>query len=575
MSTEFAPTFVTKGPLHPEKNKHLYISRQEDAQAMNCISTGMYVALLGARQTGKTSLLYMLRHRLLKQGNVRVAMVDLSGSMYKPEGWYSFVCRCMLDELGLAGKTREKLLQDPDPARFDEFLKGVAGQVLKKKVILFDEIGAIPRSISEPFLWTIRHVYNIRHTSKGESFAQYVFVLAGSHELQQLTKGKGTVSPFNISEKIYMTDLSWEGVEQLAQMLCERGFSMRPGVDKYIYEHTGGHPYFTQRLCSFLEAMGKDATITQDSVDLAVAEMLRGDDCLTEMIDRLRDKVEIARLARRVLLGEAVRFDRLAQAIIALELTGAIKEHSEGNCMIRNRICERALRHHFDIDNGEPLPLIEAPTAWWKRIVAAIVAALCFEATFFFSRSWSKAVLSLAFLWLVSTLAFYLKDVKFKDNTGDPDRVLEFKGVTVESLYDPVIKTNQEHKVLIQVLHKYTRRTQEVKVTLRPLSRNLGVKSAFQYTYTKPEESKEFILVLKRKATLSSLLFPFAEKQFVEFRAEVASKRQSGLIKLDADYTYSLIWSAIASVAGLLLSLVDLASKLANLASKIKDLLKP
>jgi hypothetical protein len=573
MSLEFAPIFVTKGPLDPEKHKRLYIARQEDAKAMACISAGIYVALLGARQTGKTSLLYMLRHRLLKQGNVKVAMVDLSGSMYKPGGWYSFVCRCLLDELGVAGKPRERLLQDPDPAEFGEFLKVVATEVPEKKVILFDEIGAIPRSISEPFLWTIRHVYNIRHTSKGKPFAQYVFVLAGSYELQQLTKGKGTVSPFNISEKIYMTDLPWEGVRQLVQILGESGFSVNPGVDMYTYECTGGHPYLTQRLCSFLEAMGKDNPITQNSVDLAVAKIMEGDDCLVDMIDRLRDNSEIETRARRILLGGPMKFDRLQQEIIILELTGAISRSNEGNCVIRNRICEAALRRHFDMENTVPTSKEEpayhkSPTSWQLRIAATVVAALLFSATLFFSKSWSKAVLSIPLLWLVSNLSFYLKDVKYRDNTSDPDRVVEFKDVTVQSLYDPVIKTNQEHSVLIQILHRDPKKVQEVIATLRPLSRNLGVKSEFSHTYTKPQESKEFTLVLKRKATLWALLFPFAEQQFVEFSAEVGNERRSGLIKLNADYTSSLIWSAIVSVAGLAVSLVDLASK-------IKGLLKP
>ena len=578
MSTDFAPTFVTKGPLDPEKSKHLYVSRQEDTLTMNYISAGMYVALLGARQTGKTSLLYMLRHRLLKQANVKVAMVDLSGSMYKPGGWYSFVCRCMLDELGITGKPREELLQDPDPAKFDEFLKVIAAEVPEKKVILFDEIGAIPREICEPFLWTIRHVYNIRHTSKGNPFARYVFVLAGSYELQQLTKGKGTVSPFNISEKIYMTDLPWKGTQQLIQTLGESGFSVDPDVDEYVYAHTGGHPYFTQRLCHFLEAMGKELAITRDSVELAIAKIFEGDDCLAETIDRLKDNSEIETLAKHILLGQPVRFDRNQQEIVALELAGTIKRAPNGNCVVRNLICETALRRHFKLEGTVPTSTPArrtTSTSWWQKAVAMAVAASVCGATYFLSKHWGMAVLTIPLLWLASSMFFYLKDIKLKDITNDPERVLNFEGVTVEGVYNPVLKSNQEHNVFIQVCHQHPERVQEVRVTVRPLSRNLAILSSFNHTYTLAQQTAKFTLVLGRRATLWTLVFPFTEKQLVEFSAQVGNERQSGLIKLNADYTFSLALSAIASVAGLVMWGVELASKIVDIVYKITGLSTP
>lgn len=572
MTSEFTPIFVTKGPLDPEKHKHLYISRQEDTQAMSCITTGTYVALLGARQTGKTSLLYMLRHRLLEQGTVRVAMVDLSGSMYKPEGWYSFVCRCMLDELGVAGKTREELLQDPDPAKFDEFLKVVAAKAPGKKVILFDEIGAIPLSISEPFLWTIRSVFNSRLISKGQPFAQYVFVLAGSYDLQQLTKGKGIVSPFNISKKIYMTDLPTEGAQKLIQILGESGFSVDPGVHESIYAQTGGHPYLTQRLCRLLEAMGKELAITPDSVKLAMAKMLEGDDCLAGTIDRLKDNSEIETLAKHILLGQPVRFDRNQQEIVALELAGTIKRAPNGNCVVRNLICETALRRHFKLEGTVPTSTPArrtTSTSWWQKAVAMAVAASVCGATYFLSKHWGMAVLTIPLLWLASSMFFYLKDIKLKDITNDPERVLNFEGVTVEGVYNPVLKSNQEHNVFIQVCHQHPERVQEVRVTVRPLSRNLAILSSFNHTYTLAQQTAKFTLVLGRRATLWTLVFPFTEKQLVEFSAQVGNERQSGLIKLNADYTSSLVLSAIASVAGLVMWGVELVRKIVDIVYKI------
>ncbi len=58
-----AKKFVTKGPI-ADPGEQIYIERPEDTEILQAVRRGDYVTLLGARQTGKTRLLYKLAREL-------------------------------------------------------------------------------------------------------------------------------------------------------------------------------------------------------------------------------------------------------------------------------------------------------------------------------------------------------------------------------------------------------------------------------------------------------------------------------------------------------------------------------
>ena len=71
--------FVTRGPIF-DLDKGIYIKRPEDIKVLQAVHQKDYVTLLGARQTGKTSLFYMLKWELKFH---TLVFVDLSVLLLK------------------------------------------------------------------------------------------------------------------------------------------------------------------------------------------------------------------------------------------------------------------------------------------------------------------------------------------------------------------------------------------------------------------------------------------------------------------------------------------------------------
>ena len=200
------------------------------------------------------------------------------------------------------------------------------------------------------------------------------------------------------------------------------------------------------------------------------------------------------------------------------------------------------------------------------RFISIIIAVFVFFTAYVYTKHFSGAMFSVFFLWLISALVFWLRDIKLKDSTNDVDRIVEINGVVVQSIFDPVIQANQDHKIIIQASQP-TNNPAEVVVTLQPVSSNLGIKGEHSYTFQTAGESKEFLIYLSRRPTLSSLLFPFAEQLLVKFDVITGRLLKSGYIKLNSDYNLTLLISSILSFACWIAWLIDLGAKLKDLFS--------
>jgi len=107
-----------------------------------------------------------------------------------------------------------------------------------------------------------------------------------------------------------------------------------------IHYWTGGQPYLTQLLCSYL---GTDATPA--NVDAGVERLRREDENhLPPMLERLDHDEKLRRYVERVLVGERIKFyPRENRRQAQLELLGVIKENVKGFCIVRNRIYKQVL----------------------------------------------------------------------------------------------------------------------------------------------------------------------------------------------------------------------------------------
>src|SRR5262245_46175516 len=196
--------FVTEGPVDPESR--LFVGRAEELSQMEewLVSVRCVGAVLGARQTGKTSLLLRLRH--ICRRKYAFVFIDLEAVAGAEFGeCLSYVALEMSNQLF----QDNRVATPSQPTKQHEFLtflescaRAVAGVRI---VVLLDEIGALLPAASLRLTSAIRAVFTVRYVKP--EFARFVFVVAGATDMLDLATGLN--SPLkNVAETLYLGDLS-------------------------------------------------------------------------------------------------------------------------------------------------------------------------------------------------------------------------------------------------------------------------------------------------------------------------------------------------------------------------------
>ncbi len=377
-STE--PTiFKTRGPLDPVTDNKIIAPRPELDQlerAAQAPRVDAYFAILGSRQTGKTTLLYQLHHRLRPRG-YGVALLDLASVRDQPEQQlYHFVAdelRTALAELLPPSALKPDAPLPSNPAEFRQFLLNLARQARTTRiVILLDEADAVAPAYANAFYGMIRGVHGGRHLEDEIAFGKYLFVLAGATEVNRLTNGPN--SPLNIATRVFLEDLTLASVQMLVNNFTRSGISAPPETAQWLYDQASGHPYLTQRLCQLIE-LEHPATITLANVQRATDEILRSDDHLAKLIYDVNENTEGSAQLRKIVAGTPTPFSRVNALTARLELIGAIREHAR-QCQVRNAIYRATLQAQWSMsDPPKPAPKRFSPIA----LIAAILALIVFS----------------------------------------------------------------------------------------------------------------------------------------------------------------------------------------------------
>jgi serine phosphatase RsbU (regulator of sigma subunit) len=332
--------FLTHGPLPPESR--LFVGRAAELKRIeawlmdvNCVG-----AVLGARQTGKTSLLLKLRHTF--RDKYAFAFVDLQAiEGAQADQCFKYIAEQMVEQLA---DTIEGALTLPiGNTTFSTFLRELARQTrMVRIIVILDEFGALPPETAIKLASTIRAVFTSR-VIKPE-FARYIFLLAGATDMLELTTGRN--SPLgNVTEKIYLGDLSLEETEQL---LTEAFGHMwvRPSaeISRQLHNWASGHPYWTQLLAATLGTPVQEPT--DELIETIVEQLLRTEDTnLPYLIRSLTADNALWILVESLLDGTPLTFSRANAAIAKLELIGILKDQN-GRCTIRNKIYKEAVHRH-------------------------------------------------------------------------------------------------------------------------------------------------------------------------------------------------------------------------------------
>lgn len=344
--------FKTRGPLDPVNDSAIYVPRPELDQLLRAAQATVvdaYLALLSSRQTGKTTLLYQLRHRL-RPRRLGVALIDLAFVRdQSEEDLYHYVADALWSELSPhlpRGTERKDAATPPTNAiQFRRFMFDLARQVRAPRiVVLMDEIEAIPEKFSDAFFGTLRNIFSSRRKEDEIVFEKYLFMLCGARELHRLTDGLN--SPLNIAERVYLKDFDVAGVQALVANFQRTGIAAPLETAQWVYDQTSGHPYLTQKLCALIER-AHPAAISPEVIQTAAAEILRSDDHLEKMILQIEAESPIGDQLKQIVAGQVVSFSRLNPWIARLELLGVIRDAKQ--CVMRNALYAEAFRRHFGL----------------------------------------------------------------------------------------------------------------------------------------------------------------------------------------------------------------------------------
>ena len=329
--------FLTHGPLPPESR--LFVGRAAELKRIegwlsdvNCVG-----AVLGARQTGKTSLLLKLRHTF--RDKYAFAFVDLQAiEGAQADECFNYIAEQMVEQL--AETIQGAVTVPAGNTTFSTFLREFARQTRNVRIIvILDEFGALPSETAIKLASTIRAVFTSRFIKP--EFARYIFLLAGATDLLELTTGRN--SPLgNVTEKIYLGDLSLAETEQLlteafGQMLVQPSTE----IGRQLHAWASGHPYWTQLLAAKL---GTPVQVPTDELIKNIVEHLlqTEDRNLPYLIRSLSSDNALWNLVESLLDGTPLNFSRANAAIAKLELIGILKDQ-DGRCTVRNKIYKEAV----------------------------------------------------------------------------------------------------------------------------------------------------------------------------------------------------------------------------------------
>ena len=375
VGAEAGSYFKTRGPLLAATDSGLIIERPALRRALRVArqpSVTHYVAILSARQTGKTTILFRLMD-LLKDDYACI-FIDLSVLRAQDaRACYRYVAVRLISEF------REILGDFPLPETryiessvdFLEFLRELADAVpMPRIILLIDEVGALSPEVSDSFFNTLRTVFSEGRRLR-DQLPKYMFIFSGAADLRTLTMGSN--SPLNICEKLYLRDLELLDVQQIVSQFDRLGVSVADDAAPKMYELAAGHPYLTLRLCALMErAQVKE--VNAETVEAAVEAMLVEDDNLRHVIHELDTHPAEQNELRSILIdGRKVTFSRNSPVLASLEMIGAIRPVQP--CQVRNRIYERALCRYYQQGLEEVVPR-PAPDAGLSEDIEAMYTRL-------------------------------------------------------------------------------------------------------------------------------------------------------------------------------------------------------
>ncbi|KJJ83471.1 ATPase domain protein, prokaryote domain protein [Candidatus Omnitrophus magneticus] len=331
--------FNTTGFCMPERHYMIDPLRNQKI-IFDLIEKTQYFTIHAPRQTGKTTLLHELAHRLNKEGNYisvvfsvesagyrsiteETANKKIINSLYSSSGQYLNKKNCPIPP--------EKYTKD---LTLENYLIDWAISQTKPIVLLLDEIDSLYDDVLVSVLRQLRNGFQIRPKRFPSTVA-----LVGLRDVREYkTKVRpsevslGSGSPFNIkAESILLGTFTKEEITELySQHTKDTGQIFLKEVVDRIYELTGGQPWLVNAIAReiVVKILNEDFTkkITLDHVESAKENIIqRRDTHLDSLIDKLKEE-RVKNIVSAIINGDGVLFDNYDDSLLYCRDLGIISE---------------------------------------------------------------------------------------------------------------------------------------------------------------------------------------------------------------------------------------------------------
>ncbi len=325
---------------------NLYVDRDADRQLNDVIEEmGRPGYILVARQMGKTNLLLRMKRSREALGDLAV-YVDLSNSFGDARGLFRNLIDSLLDtqpSLDLRIRIEvERKAEALDPSvEYDRHLRSILTAVKKDRVIIIlDEIDSlVGKPYSDRILSQIRSMYFAR--ANFPVYEHLTYILSGVAEPTDLIKDKN-ISPFNIGEKIYLSDFS---KEEVSVLLRNANIKLGLDVQEAVYNWISGNPRMTWDVYSALEdSISASETIGVETVESIISKLYltRYDRAPLDHIRALAENdTDVRGALVSLLYGKGNTLDDRSRS--KLYLAGITTASANEAPKIKNRVIEHAL----------------------------------------------------------------------------------------------------------------------------------------------------------------------------------------------------------------------------------------
>lgn len=331
-------------------SREFYVERGADKQIRDVVRTmGRPGYVLVARQMGKTNLLLNAKNQLGDGGTIFV-YVDLSNEFPDLYQFFRNIVDVAIDSnpecfFGIEEKlnaSRNINTNRPAHKEHEQELRLLLRATEGKIVICLDEIDALKKvNYSDSVFSQIRSTYFASRINYPE-FKNLTYILSGVVEPNDIIKNKD-ISPFNIGEKIYLNDFSWD---EYFQFITKADLNFSDNVVERIYFWTNGNPRMCWDLCSGLEDIAlSDVALDVEVVDSVVRKLyltaynLPPVDHIRQQVTEdkdLRNAIMNIHLEKSISVNDAQRTKLYLAGIIG-------SDFSSSNLSIKNRIIQSSL----------------------------------------------------------------------------------------------------------------------------------------------------------------------------------------------------------------------------------------